>query len=69
MKMIRLQYTLAKCRNMGYVCFVRYYKSVLFENNILRKTLEGYQNSFDFITFEKSIFKQGNVVSDRTSMM
>ena len=23
-----------KCRNMGYVCFVRYHNSVLFENNI-----------------------------------
>ena len=41
MKMIRLQYTLAvktnliiKCRNMGYVRFVRYHNSVQIENNI-----------------------------------
>ena len=26
--------------------------------NILRKTIEGYQNSFDFITFGNIIFKQ-----------
>ena len=46
MKMTRLQFTLAvktnlinKCRNMGYVCFVRYHNSVLFENNIVLKKM------------------------------
>ena len=41
MKMIQVQYTLAvktvlinQCRNMGYVCFVRYHSNVLFKNNI-----------------------------------
>ena len=31
---------------------------------ILRKTIEGYQNSFDFITFEKIISKKGCFVSE-----
>ena len=34
--------------------------------NILRKTIEGYQNSFDYLTVEKIIYIQGIFVSDRT---
>ena len=36
---------------------------------ILRKTIEGYQNSFYYITYEKLISKQSNFVSDRTTNM
>ena len=50
MKMIRRQYTLAvitneinKCRNMGYVCFARYHRSVLFETNIFLINIDGYK--------------------------
>ena len=35
------------------------------KNNILRKTIEGYQNSFDFITFGNIVFKQIIFVIDR----
>ena len=34
---------------------------------IPRKTIEGYLNSFDFIAFETTIFKQSNFKSDRTT--
>ena len=37
--------------------------------NILRKTIEGYQNSFDFITFGNIIFKQIIFVIDRIITM
>ena len=37
--------------------------------NILRKTIEGYQNYFVCITFGNIIFKQSNFVSDRTITM
>ena len=37
--------------------------------NILRKTIEGYLNSFDYITVEKIISIQGIFVSDRTINM
>ena len=37
--------------------------------NILRKTIEGYLNSFYFIAFEKIIFKQSNFISNRTITM
>ena len=43
-----------------------------FENNydnILRKTIEVYSNSFDYITVEKIISIQGIFVSDRTTNM
>ena len=36
---------------------------------ILRKTIEGYVNSFDYITVEKIISIQGIFVSDRTTNM
>ena len=36
---------------------------------ILRKTIEGYQNSFDYITVQKIIYIQGIFVSDRTINM
>ena len=36
---------------------------------ILRKTIEGYQNSFDYLTFEKIISKQSIFVFDRTTNM
>ena len=35
------------------------------QSNILRKTIERYQNSFDFITFGNIIFKQIIFVIDR----
>ena len=37
--------------------------------NILRKAIEGYSNSFDYITVEKIISMQGIFVSDRTTNM
>ena len=36
---------------------------------ILRKTIEGYLNSFDNIIFDKIFFKQSIFVSDRTTNM
>ena len=36
---------------------------------LLRKTIEGYWNSFDFITIEKIIFKHSSFISDRTTTM
>ena len=36
---------------------------------ILRKTIEGYLNSFDNIIFDKIIFKQSISVSDRSNNM
>ena len=41
----------------------------LLSGNILRKTIEGYQNNFDFVTFEKIISNQSIFVSDRTTNM
>ena len=38
-------------------------------SNILRKTIEGYSNSFDFFTFEKIISTQTIFVSDKTTNM
>ena len=37
---------------------VRMNKANLVAYNILRKTIEGYQNSFDFITFGNIIFNK-----------
>ena len=37
--------------------------------SILRKTIEGYLNYFDYITFEKIFSKQSIFVSDRTNNM
>ena len=37
--------------------------------SIPRKTIEGYLNSFDYITFEKIISKQSIFVSDKTTNM
>ena len=34
---------------------------------ILRKTIEGYQNSLDFFTFDKIIYNQSIFVFDRTT--
>ena len=36
---------------------------------ILRKTIEGYKTSFDYITFEKIIPKQSIFASDRNTNM
>ena len=36
-------------------------------SSLLRKTIEGYQNYFDYITVEKIISIQGIFVSDRTT--
>ena len=45
------------------------YKTSFKSRNILRKTIEGYYNSFDYITFEKIISKHIIFVSDRTTNM
>ena len=37
------------------------------DSSIPRKTIEGYQNSFDYITFEKIISKKSIFVFDRTT--
>ena len=39
------------------------------KQNILRKTIEGYLNSFDNIIFDEIIFKQSIFVSNRTNNM
>ena len=39
------------------------------KHNILRKRIEGYWNSFDYITFGNIIFKQSKFVSERTITM
>ena len=37
--------------------------------HVLRITIEGYQSSFDYITFGNIIFKQSKFVSERTITM
>ena len=40
-----------------------------YQQYILRKTIEGYYNSFDYITFEIILSKQSIFVSDRPTSM
>ena len=59
-------------KNMEKETVIEFYVVALhlkcFQENILRKTIVGYKNLFDYITFEKIISKQFIFVSVRTKL-